>query len=188
MKILDCLLSTKGSSSNIGECSGGFEIPQNLGVGSRKASLTDTANPSCSDLVIVYRWTAKSTIASIRVAYLFQVGPFKNRLHLTQNSYLSRRQNNHAGLVSSFGHLFKPIGNYYFRRLWIPSDWSRRRFSSRLVHDIAGGKTGIVAGSAYAAAQSASMGGTATGVVASVGGMTVGSVVAVEILEPSDAA
>jgi hypothetical protein len=138
MKILDCLLSTKGSSSNIGECSGGFEIPQNLGVGSRKASLTDTANPSCSDLVIVYRWTAKSTIASIRVAYLFQVGQFKNRLHLTQNSYLSRRQNNHAGLVSSFGHLFKPIGNYYFRRLWIPSDWSRRRFSSRLVHDIAG--------------------------------------------------
>jgi hypothetical protein len=45
-----------------------------------------------------------------------------------------------------------------------------------------------VAGSAYAAAQSASMGGTATGVVASVGGITVGSVVAVGMLEPSDAA
>ena len=42
-----------------------------------------------------------------------------------------------------------------------------------------GGHTGIAAGSAYAAAQSASMGGAATRVVASVGGMTVGSVLAV---------
>jgi hypothetical protein len=37
-----------------------------------------------------------------------------------------------------------------------------------------GGHTGIAAGSAYAAAQSASMGGTASGLVATVGGMTVG--------------
>lgn len=42
-----------------------------------------------------------------------------------------------------------------------------------------GGHTGIAAGSAYAAAQSASMGGAATGVVAAVGGMTVGGVLAV---------
>jgi len=39
-----------------------------------------------------------------------------------------------------------------------------------------GGQTGIAAGSAYAAAQSASMGGAATGLVAAVGGMTVGGV------------
>jgi hypothetical protein len=41
------------------------------------------------------------------------------------------------------------------------------------------GHTGIAAGSAYAAAQSASMGGAATGAVAAVGGMTVGGVLAV---------
>jgi hypothetical protein len=39
-----------------------------------------------------------------------------------------------------------------------------------------GGQTGIAAGSAYAVAQSASMGGAATGLVATVGGMTVGGV------------
>lgn len=40
------------------------------------------------------------------------------------------------------------------------------------------GSTGITAGSTYAVAQSAAMGGTTTGVVATVGGMTVGSVLA----------
>jgi hypothetical protein len=39
-----------------------------------------------------------------------------------------------------------------------------------------GGHTGIQAGSAYAAAQSASMGGAATGIVGTVGTMTVGGV------------
>jgi hypothetical protein len=37
-----------------------------------------------------------------------------------------------------------------------------------------GGQTGITAGSTYAIAQSASMGGAATGVVATIGGMSVG--------------
>ena len=37
-----------------------------------------------------------------------------------------------------------------------------------------GGQSGISAGSAYAIAQSASMGGTATGAIATVEGMTVG--------------
>lgn len=41
-----------------------------------------------------------------------------------------------------------------------------------------GGHTGVATGSAYAAAQSASMGGTATGVVATVGGMSVGGFLA----------
>jgi hypothetical protein len=41
-----------------------------------------------------------------------------------------------------------------------------------------GGHTGIAAGSTYAAAQSASMGGAATGVVATVGGMSVGGFLA----------
>jgi hypothetical protein len=40
-----------------------------------------------------------------------------------------------------------------------------------------GGQSGIAAGSAYAIAQSASMGGTATGIIATVGGMTVGGLV-----------
>jgi hypothetical protein len=42
-----------------------------------------------------------------------------------------------------------------------------------------GGAGGIQAGSAYAVAQSAAMGGAATGVVATVGGMTLGSLAAV---------
>jgi hypothetical protein len=37
-----------------------------------------------------------------------------------------------------------------------------------------GGASGIQAGSAYAVAQSAAMGGSATGVIATVGGMTLG--------------
>lgn len=45
-----------------------------------------------------------------------------------------------------------------------------------------GGATGITAGSAYAVAQSAAMGGTATGIVATVGGMTVGGVLAAAAL------
>lgn len=45
-----------------------------------------------------------------------------------------------------------------------------------------GGQSGISAGSAYAIAQSASMGGTATGAIATVGGMTVvGLVVSVGV-------
>lgn len=40
-----------------------------------------------------------------------------------------------------------------------------------------GGQSGIAAGSAYAVAQSASMGGAATGAIATVGGMTVGGLV-----------
>jgi hypothetical protein len=42
-----------------------------------------------------------------------------------------------------------------------------------------GGPAGIQAGSAYAVAQSAAMGGSATGVIATVGGLSVGTVVAV---------
>lgn len=40
-----------------------------------------------------------------------------------------------------------------------------------------GGQAGIQAGSAYAVAQSAAMGGSATGMVATVGALTVGGVV-----------
>jgi hypothetical protein len=39
-----------------------------------------------------------------------------------------------------------------------------------------GGQAGIQAGSAYAVAQSAAMGGSATGLIATVGSMTVGGV------------
>jgi hypothetical protein len=42
-----------------------------------------------------------------------------------------------------------------------------------------GGAAGIQAGSAYAVAQSVAMGGGATGVIATVGGMTVGGLTAV---------
>jgi len=42
-----------------------------------------------------------------------------------------------------------------------------------------GGAAGIQAGSAYAVVQSAAMGGTATGVIATVGGLSVGTVVGV---------
>jgi hypothetical protein len=41
-----------------------------------------------------------------------------------------------------------------------------------------GGQSGIAAGSAYAVAQSASIGGAATGIVATVGTMSVGTVLA----------
>ena len=41
-----------------------------------------------------------------------------------------------------------------------------------------GGQTGVAAGSIYATAQSASMGGAATGVIAAVGGMSVGGLLA----------
>jgi hypothetical protein len=44
-----------------------------------------------------------------------------------------------------------------------------------------GGQAGIQAGSAYAAAQSAAMGGSATGVIATVGGLSVGTLVAVPV-------
>ena len=45
-----------------------------------------------------------------------------------------------------------------------------------------GGATGVEAGSAYAVAQSAAMGGASTGLVATVGGMTVGGLVATAAL------
>jgi hypothetical protein len=45
-----------------------------------------------------------------------------------------------------------------------------------------GGQVGIQAGSAYTVAQSAAMGGSATGLVATIGSMTVGGALAVVVV------